>query len=286
LTVSTSAACPNECTHRGQCTANACTCPTGYTGDYCQTRTAPLTDGIVENGYVKYNAWNYYNYISNSIDYLTISVAQQGGTGDCDLYVRAGQNPSRVNYDYYDIGTSQQFNLTINDPGSTTWYIGVYGWSECTYNIQLFESDACPYNCNGRGTCDSNSNVCICNAGWTGIACESALAGLQNGIIGTGSVTENNWNYYSYSVTNSGSLHVLLKETSTSGALWLYVAKTYPTIRSYLYADTETNTNIHILAIDLDEDETAVYQIGVYGNPYLLENQVGTYQLIAWAPDF
>lgn len=33
---------------------------------------------------------------------------------------------------------------------------------------------ACPSGCSERGTCDPKTNVCICNEGFSGIACQDS----------------------------------------------------------------------------------------------------------------
>ncbi len=113
----------------------------------------PLTPDQVVSGYVEFNSWNYYNYNSNSDGNLVIYVNHTDSGGDCDLYVRAGQTPTRFNYgefitkpfiyivvDYQDLSTATFFTLSINDPGSEQWYIGVYGWTTCDYDIWVDET--------------------------------------------------------------------------------------------------------------------------------------------------
>jgi len=102
----------------------------------------------------------------------------------------------------------------------------------------------------------------------------------------SGQTTSNQWIFYSIDISDTSSLDILVKETSSQGYIWIYVAKTYPTIRSYLYSDTETNTNIHRISIDFTDDESTTFQIGIYGNPYALPDQTINYQIVAWAPDF
>jgi len=288
-TVSTGATCPNDCSHRGTCTGNnGCSCPAGYSGDYCQTRNAPLQNGDTDTGYVKYNAWNYYTYTTDSADNFDISIFQTSSSpsSDCDLYVRAGALPNRFTYDYQDIYTTQNTTLSIEDPGAQTWYIGVFGWSECSYTILTIESGSCPVaNCNGHGTCNVDAAVCVCNPGWTGEACEFPVANLFSSTPVNASVQYNGWNYYNFNVDQSSALYIVMKEKSTSGELWLYVAKTFPTIRQYLYSDTQTNTNVHIIAIENDVSETTTYQIGVYSNPFSLPSQTISYSIVAWSPN-
>jgi hypothetical protein len=98
--------------------------------------TAALTTGQTVNGYVEENAWNYYNYVTSSMNALTITISQRTADADCDVFVRRGQLPTRFSFDYSDLSQSQTTVVSIPDPGQATWYIGVFGWSDvCIYNI-------------------------------------------------------------------------------------------------------------------------------------------------------
>jgi len=109
---------------------------------------------------------------------------------------------------------------------------------------------------------------------------------LGNSVVFSGYVTYNTWNYYSFQVSATSSLSIVLKETSTTGDIFVYVAKSFPTLDTYLYADTNPYSNIHALGIDLADQESAIYQIGVFGNSNLLSGQSAGYQIVAYAPDF
>jgi len=221
---------------------------------------APLQDEQPVSGYVEYNSWNYFNYVTNTEANLVIRVSQSDA-GDCDLYVRANANPTRFEFDYQDIGVTTDFNLTINDPGHTTWHIGVYGWSSCSFSITVDESNACPLGCSGNGQCLANG-ACLCNAGWSGEACDSSSTTLQNGAILTGqSVAYNQWAYYSISVSNTSALHIQIKETSTTGLLWLYVSDSYPTLREYYFADTSTVLPYHRIDMEFQNDVSHTYTV-------------------------
>jgi len=285
VTVLTTEGCPNNCSSRGTCNSGACVCPSGYSGDYCQTRNTLLVDGQPDTGYVDSNNWNYYSFRTDSTNNFVIQVTQLTGEGDCDLYVRSGQVPTRFNYDYFDLSIEATFSLTVEDPGDDTWYIGIFGWEECSYIITATETNNCPETgCSNHGTCQSNG-ICVCNAQWTGPACEYQMVPLGNKIAISSTANYNSWNFYSFEVDGTSSLNILVQETQSSGLLWVYIAKTYPTIHEYLYSETGSGS-IHRISIDFDDEERAVYQIGIYGNAYLLPGQSAAYQIVAYAPDF
>jgi len=295
LLLTTAGTCPNECsgTSHGVCIGNSCSCVSGYSGSYCQTRNTPLIANVPERGYVSVNSWNYYNYQTNSIANFVITITQTTATGDCDVYARAGQIPTRVAYDASDVQTAANFSLIIPDPGRAVWYIGIYGWSTCGYIITVTESTSCSPNCTTHGTCLADG-TCMCNSGWSGDACDQRINTLVNNILKFGQLQGiAEWSYYSFKISsNSSSVHFAVKETNSVGLLWLFVTKgqnSVPSIRNYLYSSTETNTQFHRINIDLDDQPPGVetiFQLGIYANPYVIDERQILYSLIAWSPDF
>jgi len=287
LLVSTAGECPNQCSGRthGMCNGNACTCNAAYSGDYCQTRNAPLHNGEGDVGYVSASSWNYFSYRTNSIANLMISISQSGD-GDCDLYAKAGAVPTRVDYDASDVGTLQNFTLTIPDPGVATWYLGIYGWSQCSFSIVVTETSNCAPGCSAHGYC--LNGTCICSSGWSGEACATPLSGLTKNVILSDSMVggTGQWKYYSYTTpAGATSVHIALKEDNTDGWLWLFVSKGVPDLRNYLYADTETNSQMHRIHVALKEEGPITLQIGVFANPYSLGERI-PFRIIAWSPEF
>jgi len=200
-----------------------------------------------------------------------------------------------VTYDASDVDTQQNFNLTISDPGQAVWYIGIYGWSSCSYSITVFETATCPGggNCNGHGACNADGS-CSCSITWSGIACDQQMNSIFSGVIRSHEELRgvSAWKYYSFAVSkNSSSIVIALKETTgTGGQLWVFVAlDSVPTIRNYLAASTDTNSRFHRISIDLETLPATdrVFQVGVYTNPYVIDAQSDIfYDIIAWAPDF
>jgi hypothetical protein len=101
IVAQTQSACPNQCSQHGTCSGTTCTCQPGYTGNYCNSMTDTLQPDQLANGYVEYNTWNYFTYHSNSDANLVIHVNQSSTKDDCDLYVRAGSNPTRFQFGKY-----------------------------------------------------------------------------------------------------------------------------------------------------------------------------------------
>ncbi|WP_211264575.1 M4 family metallopeptidase [Gynuella sunshinyii] len=59
----------------------------------------------------------------------SFDVTTSGGTGDGDLYIRKGSNPTRLSYDCRSAGSSNAESCSISNPAADTWYIGIRAYS-------------------------------------------------------------------------------------------------------------------------------------------------------------
>lgn len=59
----------------------------------------------------------------------TLTVNQSGGTGDADLYVRQGSQPTTTTYTCRPYLSGNAETCTINNPAAGTWYVSVRGYS-------------------------------------------------------------------------------------------------------------------------------------------------------------
>ena len=57
----------------------------------------------------------------------SLSIKLSGGTGNGDLYVRAGTKPTTTSYTYRSIGTTNAETITITKPPGATYFIMVHG---------------------------------------------------------------------------------------------------------------------------------------------------------------
>jgi serine protease len=119
-----------------------------YTGvNLTGSFTEPTTGGGATGGSasvtdisVARRAWTYYT-IDVPTGMATLDFAMSGGTGDADMYIRRGAQPTSSTYDCrpYESGNSEA--CTFNNPAADTWHVGVYGYSaasginlDVTYN--------------------------------------------------------------------------------------------------------------------------------------------------------
>lgn len=294
ISASVSDRCPNRCSMRGFCRGTVCSCTPGFSGDYCESMTSPMSIGSVYSGYVESFAWNFYTFSTLSSNPIRINVLPGAiHDGDCDLYVRRDARPTIFQYDYKDNSLDTNVTLDISNPGSATWNIGMYGYRRCDYTIQI-TSITEQGRCQNGGI--SNGGNCICPAGWGGDLCQIRVLNMlpspsdYSGDVGSGQFV-----YYNLSLPNTPSdLVIYLKETSPNakGLVWLFLNQEFiPTIRDHAFEDIDTNTNYHMIKItssQLPQRRTGPqnFIVGVYGSPYIISNSRTGYRLSAWASPF
>lgn len=83
--------------------------------------------GSVDNVSASRGAWSRYT-IDVPAGMSTFTVTLSGGTGDADLYIRNGSQPSTSSYDCRSWNDGNTETCTINNPGAGTWHIGAYGY--------------------------------------------------------------------------------------------------------------------------------------------------------------
>ncbi|MBY6211775.1 S8 family serine peptidase [Microbulbifer agarilyticus] len=85
----------------------------------------PSSDGFTENNVsVASRAWEYYT-IDVPAGATSLEVSTSGGSGNVNLYVRLGANPTNNQYDCRDTGGGNNESCTIANPAAGTWHIGL-----------------------------------------------------------------------------------------------------------------------------------------------------------------
>jgi len=81
------------------------------------------TGGSVSNISASRNNWNYYTVDVNS--QADMRVAINGGSGDADLYVRYGSQPTTSSWDYRPYLNGNNETVDVNNAQTGTWHIGI-----------------------------------------------------------------------------------------------------------------------------------------------------------------
>jgi len=238
------------------------------------------------NGYVAQSAWNYYHLSADGTTTAVLSLVQAPGSGDADLYVKDGANPTRFDFDYFDISASQNVSLLIEDPSANVWYVGVFGWQATNYTISWDYESQCECSPQGHGSCPGNTTQCECDPGYGGNDCTSQVTTLANPQIPAlnGTVAASNWTYYTFTFSNSTLAVFTLREVATTGYVWLYASQEQvPTSLEHDYVSKQSGTAVQEITVQLDELYQGPYYVGVYGSPFIVGRGV-SYALTAWSP--
>jgi serine protease len=72
-------------------------------------------------------SWTHY-YVDLPAGMTSLNVTMSGGTGDADLYVRQGSQPTESSYDCRPYRSGNNETCAIDNPGSGRWYLSLQGY--------------------------------------------------------------------------------------------------------------------------------------------------------------
>ena len=99
------------------------------TVNYDEGGEPPEGDGFtVTNLSGAKSSWKYYT-IDVPAGMAVLEIAISGGSGDADLYVRRGAQPTTTAYDYRPYLNGNNETVTVNNPTAGTWYIGIRAYA-------------------------------------------------------------------------------------------------------------------------------------------------------------
>lgn len=87
------------------------------------TSVVPLKSGLPVMGLAGARNTELYFSIEVPSGQSELDIAISGGTGDCDLYVKAGALPTTSDYDYRPFKLGNEEAVTVANPAAGTWYI-------------------------------------------------------------------------------------------------------------------------------------------------------------------
>ncbi|BDX08568.1 S8 family serine peptidase [Planctobacterium marinum] len=84
-------------------------------------------NGSISNLSGSRNAWDRYTW-EIPAGVTTMSVSISGGSGDADLYMRYGADPTTSTYDCRPYTSGNNETCTFNNPASGTWHVSIRGY--------------------------------------------------------------------------------------------------------------------------------------------------------------
>jgi len=280
--------CPNQCSgvSHGRCLESfSCQCERDFSGERCESMIPSFTlNGHNQSGYVSGNMWNYYHFDTSTSNNVNILVYQQNTTDDCDVYIRRGDIPTLLEYDYRDVSSSTS-DLTIQNPGLGTWYVGVYGFKECTYEVNGVITQHCPNNCTLESHVTCHRGHCVCLDNWVGSDCSVKSIPIENGVMTSSTLRSGKWKYFHFNATAGTLVTVAMAEKNSEGILWLFQSLSgAPTLSGFDQANVDTNTAYH--RVVTNSLEPSRLSIGVFGSMLGSPNVDYHFSLVVWQSRF
>ncbi|HYO75062.1 MAG TPA: M4 family metallopeptidase, partial [Thermoanaerobaculia bacterium] len=91
--------------------------------------TVTLTNGVAVSGIgASTGAWKHYK-IAVPAGQTKLDIVMSGGTGDGDMYVKRGSQPTSSSYDYRPYKTGNAESVSVASPVAGDWYISIYAYS-------------------------------------------------------------------------------------------------------------------------------------------------------------
>jgi hypothetical protein len=91
--------------------------------------TVTLTNGVAVTGIgASTGTWKHYK-IAVPTGQTSLAIAMSGGTGDGDLYVKRGSQPTSSSYDYRPYLSGNGESVNVSNPVAGDWYISIYAYS-------------------------------------------------------------------------------------------------------------------------------------------------------------
>jgi Zn-dependent metalloprotease len=88
-----------------------------------------LTNGVAVTGIgASTGTWKHYK-IAVPASQTKLDIVMSGGTGDGDLYVKRGSQPTSSSYDYRPYLNGNNETVSVTNPASGDWYISIYAYS-------------------------------------------------------------------------------------------------------------------------------------------------------------
>jgi hypothetical protein len=232
---------------------------------YVNNPTIQLTNGVpVSNQSVALGQNNYYYIIVPSgSSQLQVTIS---GTGDADLYVRVGAQPTLNDWNCRPYLNGSSETCTFANPAAAPWFIMVNGYASATYTVTATYSFA-PTACTSSGITSNPSSANVTVNSTVTFTAQATCGGTPNyswwvGQVFSGAI---NWsqvtgfqtsNAYNWTPTSTGTYYIAawIKNAGTNGANGSYDAA--PVI-----SKTVTNISTNV-SVTVDRGPNSTYHVG------------------------
>ena len=114
-----------------------------------------LSNGVAVSGLsASTGTWKHYK-IAVPSGQSKLEIVQSGGSGDADLYVKRGSQPTSSSYDYRPYLNGNNETVTVTNPVAGDWYVSIYAYS--TYSSLTLKATYSTSGGGGGGACTSYS---------------------------------------------------------------------------------------------------------------------------------
>lgn len=188
--------------------------------------TTTLTNGVaVSSISASTGAWKHYK-ITVPSGQTSLSIVMSGGTGDADMYVKRGSQPTSSSYDYRPYLNGNNETVTVSNPVAGDWYISLYAYS--TYSGVTLRATY-----SGAAACTSVSgSLSGTGANWYSAQYTSSVSGSHTGKLTGPSGTDfdlylQKWNGSTWSSVAAGETSTSIENVSYSGTSGTYRWRVY-----------------------------------------------------------
>ena len=190
------------------------------------TGTTTLTNGVAVTGIgASTGAWKHYK-IAVPSGQTKLDIVMSGGTGDADMYVKRGSQPTSSSYDYRPYLNGNNETVSVTNPVAGDWYISLYAYS--TYSSVSLKATY-----TGAAACTSVSgSLSGTGANWYSAQYTSSVSGSHTGKLTGPSGTDfdlylQKWNGSSWASVAAGETSTSVENVSYSGTSGTYRWRVY-----------------------------------------------------------
>lgn len=187
-----------------------------------------LSNGVAVTGIgASTGAWKHYK-IAVPSGQSSLSIVMSGGSGDADMYVKRGAQPTSSVYDYRPYLSGNNETVTVSNPVAGDWYISLYAYSTFS-SVTLkatYSGSAPPPACTTQTGSLSGSG-----ANWYQPYYYSSVSGTHTGnLTGTGADFDlylQKWNGSSWATVKSSEGSTSTESITYSGTSGYYRFRVY-----------------------------------------------------------